>query len=375
MRIGVPKETAAGERRVALVPEVVRKLTAKDHEVVVEAGAAAGALLPDEQFTEAGATIGDPWRADVVVKFAPPNAEEVGKLGRGATLIGFLEPLTNPEGVQALAGGGVTAIAMEAIPRISRAQSMDALSSQANIGGYRAVLVAGTLLQRFYPMLMTAAGTIPPAKVLVLGAGVAGLQAVATARRLGAVVEAFDVRSAVKEQIESLGAKFVELDMGFDAEAEGGYARQLTDEEQEKQRRLLADEIERQDVVITTALVPGRPAPLLVTADAVRRMKPGSVIVDLAGAAGGNCELTEPGETVVKEDVTIASALNLPSDMAEHASMLYARNIQSLLDLLSDDDGNLHLDFEDEIVKGATVTRDGEIVHEGAKSAAEKAAA
>jgi len=342
---------------------------------VVESGAAAGALLPDEQFTEAGATIGDPWDADVVVKVAPPSADEVAKLGAGATLIGFLEPLTNPEGVSALANAGVTAIAMEAIPRISRAQSMDALSSQANIGGYRSVLVAGTLLQRFYPMLMTAAGTVPPAKVLVLGAGVAGLQAIATARRLGAVVEAFDVRSAVKEQIESLGAKFVELDMGFDAEAEGGYARQLTDEEQDKQRRLLADEIERQDVVITTALVPGRPAPLLVTADAVKRMKPGSVIVDLAGAAGGNCELTEPGETVVKEDVTIASPLNLPSDMAEHASMLYARNVQSLLDLLSDDEGNLHLDFEDEIVKGATVTRDGEIVHEGAKSAAEKAAA
>ena len=375
MRIGVPKETAAGERRVALVPEVVRKLRGKDHEVVVESGAAAGALLPDEQFTEAGATIGDPWDADVVVKVAPPSADEVAKLGSGATLIGFLEPLTNPEGVSALANAGVTAIAMEAIPRISRAQSMDALSSQANIGGYRSVLVAGTLLQRFYPMLMTAAGTVPPAKVLVLGAGVAGLQAIATARRLGAVVEAFDVRSAVKEQIESLGAKFVELDMGFDAEAEGGYARQLTDEEQDKQRRLLADEIERQDVVITTALVPGRPAPLLVTADAVKRMKPGSVIVDLAGAAGGNCELTEPGETVVKEDVTIASPLNLPSDMAEHASMLYARNVQSLLDLLSDDEGNLHLDFEDEIVKGATVTRDGEIVHEGAKSAAEKAAA
>jgi len=375
MRIGVPKETAAGERRVALVPEVVRKLKGKDHEIVVESGAAAGALLADEQFTEAGATIGDPWDADVVVKVAPPSADEVAKLGSGATLIGFLEPLTNPEGVSALANAGVTAIAMEAIPRISRAQSMDALSSQANIGGYRSVLVAGTLLQRFYPMLMTAAGTVPPAKVLVLGAGVAGLQAIATARRLGAVVEAFDVRSAVKEQIESLGAKFVELDMGFDAEAEGGYARQLTDEEQDKQRRLLADEIERQDVVITTALVPGRPAPLLVTADAVKRMKPGSVIVDLAGAAGGNCELTEPGETVVKEDVTIASPLNLPSDMAEHASMLYARNVQSLLDLLSDDEGNLHLDFEDEIVKGATVTRDGEIVHEGAKSAAEKAAA
>ena len=375
MRIGVPKETAAGERRVALVPEVVRKLKGKDHEIVVESGAAAGALLADEQFTEAGATIGDPWDADVVVKVAPPSADEVAKLGSGATLIGFLEPLTNPEGVSALANAGVTAIAMEAIPRISRAQSMDALSSQANIGGYRSVLVAGTLLQRFYPMLMTAAGTVPPAKVLVLGAGVAGLQAIATARRLGAVVEAFDVRSAVKEQIESLGAKFVELDMGFDAEAEGGYARQLTDEEQDKQRRLLADEIERQDVVITTALVPGRPAPLLVTADAVKRMKPGSVIVDLAGAAGGNCELTEPGETVVKEDVTIASPLNLSSDMAEHASMLYACNVQSLLDLLSDDEGNLHLDFEDEIVKGATVTRDGEIVHEGAKSAAEKAAA
>ena len=372
MRIGVPKETAAGERRVALVPEVVRKLKGKDHDVVVESGAAAGALLPDEQFTEAGATIGDPWAADVVVKVAPPSAEEVAKLGSGATLIGFLEPLTNPEGVQALANAGVTAIAMEAIPRISRAQSMDALSSQANIGGYRSVLVAGTLLQRFYPMLMTAAGTVPPAKVLVLGAGVAGLQAIATARRLGAVVEAFDVRSAVKEQIESLGAKFVELDMGFDAEAEGGYARQLTDEEQDKQRRLLADEIERQDVVITTALVPGRPAPLLVTADAVKRMKPGSVIVDLAGAAGGNCELTEPGETVVKEDVTIASPLNLPSDMAEHASMLYARNVQSLLDLLTDDEGNLHLDFEDDIVAGACVTRDGDIVHEGAKSAAEK---
>jgi H+-translocating NAD(P) transhydrogenase subunit alpha len=375
MRIGVPKETAAGERRVALVPEVVRKLTAKDHEVVVEAGAAEGALLPDEQYAEAGATIGDPWNADVVVKVAPPTADEIAKLGSDATMIGFLEPLTNPDGVRALAGAGVTAIAMEAIPRISRAQSMDALSSQANIGGYRSVLVAGTLLQRFYPMLMTAAGTIPPAKVLVLGAGVAGLQAIATARRLGAVVEAFDVRAAVKEQIESLGAKFVELDMGLDAEAEGGYARQLTDEEQQKQRELLADEIERQDVVITTALVPGRPAPLLVTADAVRRMKPGSVIVDLAGATGGNCELTEPGETVVKEDVTIAAPLNLPSDMAEHASMLYARNVHSLLDLLTDEEGNLHLDFEDEIVAGATVTREGDIVHEGAKSAAEKAPA
>jgi H+-translocating NAD(P) transhydrogenase subunit alpha len=375
MRVGVPKETAEGERRVGLVPDVIRKLAARDLEVIVEAGAGEGAMLPDAAFTGAGASIGDPWGADVVVKVSPPSPEEVARLGSGSVLVGFLAPRTRPDVLESLAAAGATAFAMEAIPRISRAQSMDALSSQSNVSGYKAVLVAATEIGRFYPMLMTAAGTIPPAKVLVLGAGVAGLQAVATARRLGAVVEAFDVRSAVKEQIESLGAKFVELDMGFDAEAEGGYARQLTDEEQEKQRRLLADEIERQDVVITTALVPGRPAPLLVTADAVRRMKPGSVIVDLAGAAGGNCELTEPGETVVKEDVTIASALNLPSDMAEHASMLYARNIQSLLDLLSDDDGNLHLDFEDEIVKGATVTRDGEIVHEGAKSAAEKAAA
>jgi H+-translocating NAD(P) transhydrogenase subunit alpha len=375
MRIGVPKETAQDERRVALVPEVVRKLAGAGHEVVVEAGAGEQALLPDALYSDAGATIGDPYGADVIVRVAVPSDDEVSRLRSGQILIGFLAPLTRPELKDRLRSAGVQALAMESIPRISRAQSMDALSSQANVGGYKAALLGAEHSTRFYPMLMTAAGTIPPAKVLVLGAGVAGLQAVATARRLGAVVEAFDVRSAVKEQIESLGAKFVELDMGFDAEAEGGYARQLTDEEQEKQRRLLADEIERQDVVITTALVPGRPAPLLVTADAVRRMKPGSVIVDLAGAAGGNCELTEPGETVVKEDVTIASALNLPSDMAEHASMLYARNIQSLLDLLSDDDGNLHLDFEDEIVKGATVTRDGEIVHEGAKSAAEKAAA
>ena len=375
MRVGVPKESAPGERRVALVPEVVKRLAGKGVEVVVESGAGEAALIPDALFEEAGATIGDSWDADVVVKVAPPDDEEIGRLRRGGTLIGFLAPRTQPETLQALAAAGVTAFAMEAIPRISRAQSMDALSSQSNVSGYKAVLVAATEIGRFYPMLMTAAGTIPPAKVLVLGAGVAGLQAIATARRLGAVVEAFDVRAAVKEQIESLGAKFVELDMGFDAEAEGGYARQLTDSEQDKQRRLLADEIERQDVVITTALVPGRPAPLLVTADAVKRMKPGSVIVDLAGAAGGNCELTEPGENVVKEDVTIASPLNLPSDMAEHASMLYARNVQSLLDLLTDDEGNLHLDFEDEIVKGATVTRDGEIVHEGAKSAAEKAAA
>src|SRR6478735_8400872 len=278
MRIGVPKETAAGERRVALVPEVVRKLKGKDHEVVVESGAAAGALLPDEQFTEAGATIGDPWDADVVVKVAPPSADEVAKLGSGATLIGFLEPLTNPEGVSALANAGVTAIAMEAIPRISRAQSMDALSSQANIGGYRSVLVAGTLLQRFYPMLMTAAGTVPPAKVLVLGAGVAGLQAIATARRLGAVVEAYDVRAAAAEEVRSMGASFVELDLDS-LEGAGGYAREMTDDRAARQRELLAPYVAASDALILTAAVPGRRAPLLVTGDMIAGMKAGSVVV------------------------------------------------------------------------------------------------
>src|SRR3954453_20115799 len=249
MRIGVPKETAAGERRVALVPEVVRKLTAKDHEVVVEAGAAEGALLPDEQYTEAGAPIGDPWNADVVVKVAPPSADEIAKLGSGATMIGFLDPLTNPDGVRALAGAGVTAIAMEAIPRISRAQSMDALSSQANIGGYRSVLVGGTLLQRFYPMLMTAAGTIPPAKVLVLGAGVAGLQAIATARRLGGVVEAFDVRPASADEVRSVGATFVGLDLES-LEGSGGYAREMGEERPRRQRELLTPYVGASDVLI-----------------------------------------------------------------------------------------------------------------------------
>src|SRR5215208_1577815 len=373
MRIGVPQETIEGERRVALVPDVVRKLTGNGHEVVVEAGLGEGALLPDEVFTEAGATVGDPWQAEVVVKVAPPTPDEAARLGPDQVIIGFLEPLTNPDGVQALARSGVTAFALEAVPRISRAQSMDALSSQSNVGGYKAVLLAGQLMGRFYPMLMTAAGTIPPAKVLVLGAGVAGLQAIATARRLGGVVQAFDVRAAVKEQVESLGATFLELDVGEDAEGEGGYAKELTPEQQEKQRELLADEIAKVDVGITTALIPGRPAPKLIIADAVELMRPGSVIVDLAGPAGGNCELTEPGRTVLKHDVTIAAPLNLPSEMAEHASQLYARNIESLIGLMAGDEGALELDFEDQIISGACVTRDGEIVHEGARKAVEAA--
>jgi NAD(P) transhydrogenase subunit alpha len=371
MKISVPKETAERERRVALVPEVVQRLVGDEVEVAVESGAGAGARHADSAYEEAGATISDGFSGEAVAKVAAPSREEIGRLSRGQVLIGFLQPLTNGETVQALADAGVTSFAMEAIPRITRAQSMDALSSQATVGGYLAALMAARELPRFFPMLTTAAGTIRPAKVLVLGAGVAGLQAIATARRLGASVQAFDVRSAVKEQIESLGARFLELDMGLeDAEATGGYARQLTDEEQQRQRELLADEMAGMDVVISTAAVPGRKAPLLVIEDAVQRMKPGSVVVDLAAETGGNCELTEPGQTVVKHDVTIAGPLNLPSEMPDHASQLYARNVQSLLGLMVGEGGALELDFEDEIIAGACITRDGEIVHEGARNAA-----
>ncbi len=373
MRIGVPKETAEGERRVALVPEVARKLTGSGLDVVVERGAGAEALIPDAQFEEAGATLTDDaatvWQSDVVVKVAPPNAEEIVRLGKDSVLIGFLAPLTNAEGVRALAVSGVTAFALEAVPRISRAQSMDALSSQSNIAGYRAALLGAQEMGRFYPMLMTAAGTIRPATVLVLGAGVAGLQAIATARRLGAVVQGFDVRAAVKEQVESLGATFLEFDLGGDLEGEGGYAKELTAEQQARQQELMAEAIGKVDVVITTALVPGRRAPILVTEEAVKKMKPGSIVVDLAGEAGGNCELSEPGETVIRHDVKIAAPLNVPSSMAEHASQLYARNIEALLGLMVDE-GSLKLDFDDEVIAGACVTRGGEIVHEGAKAAA-----
>ena len=373
MRIGVPKETVEGERRVALVPEVVKKLTGSGLDVVVERGAGAEAMIPDGQFEEAGATLTDDaatvWQSDVVVKVAPPNAEETVRLGRDGVLIGFLQPLTNGEGVRALAATGATTFALEAVPRISRAQSMDALSSQSNIAGYRAALIGAQEMGRFYPMLMTAAGTIRPATVLVLGAGVAGLQAIATARRLGAVVQGFDVRAAVKEQVESLGAHFLEFDLGGDLEGEGGYAKELTAEQQAKQQELMAESIGRVDVVITTALVPGRRAPILVTEEAVKKMKPGSVVVDLAGEAVGNCELTEPGQTVIRHDVKIVAPLNVPSTMAEHASQLYARNIEALLGLMVKE-GALALDFDDEVIAGACVTRGGEIVHEGAKAAA-----
>ena len=377
MRIGVPKETADGERRVALVPEAVRKLAVGDGglEVLVERGAGAGALIPDAQYEEAGARMvedpGEPYEADVVVKVAPPSPEEIGRLRSEGVLIGFLQPLTAGEAIRSIAQTGVTSFAMEAIPRISRAQSMDALSSQANIGGYKSVLIAATEIGRFFPMLMTAAGTIRPATVLVLGAGVAGLQAIATARRLGAVVQGFDVRAAVKEQVESLGAHFLEFDLGGDLEGAGGYAKELTPEQQQRQQELMAEAIGKVDVVITTAAVPGRRAPILVTEDAVKLMKPGSVIVDLAAESGGNCELTEAGQTVVRHDVKILGPLNVPSTMAEHASQLYARNIESLLGLMISDEGQLTLDFDDEVIAGACITRDGEIVHEAAKKAAE----
>jgi len=384
MKIGVPKETAEGERRVALVPEVVRKLTGAGGEsggleVVVEKGAGAGALIPDTQYEEAGARmVGDTaavYKSDVVVKVATPTADEIARLRPDSVLIGFLQPLTGGEAIRAIAATGATSFAMEAIPRISRAQSMDALSSQANISGYRAALIGAQELGRYYPMLMTAAGTIRPATVLVLGAGVAGLQAIATARRLGAVVQGFDVRAAVKEQVESLGAHFLEFDLGGDLEGAGGYARELTPEQQQLQQKLMAEAIGKVDVVITTALVPGRRAPILVTEEAVKLMKPGSVIVDLAGEAGGNCELSEPGKTVIRHDVKILAPLNVPSTLAEHASQLYARNIQSLLGLMISDEGQLSLDFDDEVIAGACITRGGEIVHEAARAAAEAATA
>ncbi|GAA4830102.1 Re/Si-specific NAD(P)(+) transhydrogenase subunit alpha [Saccharopolyspora rosea] len=353
--VGVPRESRPGERRVALVPGVVERLRRVGLDVVVEPGAGQAALIPDAAFEKAGARLGDPWSADVVVKVAPPSAEEVDRLRSGAALIGFLEPRTEPDVVRRLRRAGVAGFALESIPRISRAQSMDALSSQANVAGYRAVLLAATECTRFFPMLTTAAGTVKPASALVLGVGVAGLQALATAKRLGARTTGYDVRPEVADQVRSVGAQW--LDLGLEAVGEGGYARELTAEEQAEQSRLLADAVTGFDVVITTALVPGRPAPRLVPADAVRGMRPGSVVVDLAGATGGNCELSEPGSTVVVHDVTVAAPLNLPASMPEHASELYARNVQALLELLVVD-GRIAPDFSDEVLAACCVTRE-----------------
>jgi H+-translocating NAD(P) transhydrogenase subunit alpha len=352
-RIGVPRETGEGERRVAMVPKVAERLIGKGLDVVVESGAGLGALIPDELYTDAGATIGDPWDTDVVVKVAPPTDEEISRLRRGGMLIGFLSPLVHPETVKALDGAGVTAFAVESIPRISRAQSMDALSSQANVAGYKAVLLAAERSTRFFPMLTTAAGTVKPATALVLGVGVAGLQALATAKRLGARTTGYDVRPEVADQVRSLGAQW--LDLGIEAAGEGGYARELSESERAEQQKRLEEAITGFDVVITTALVPGRPAPKLVSAAAVRGMKPGSVVVDLAGETGGNCELTEPGEIVVKHDVTIASPLNLPAGMPEHSSELYARNVSALLELMIDDEGRLTPDYSDEVLAKSRV--------------------
>ena len=354
MKLGVPKELVPGERRVALIPETVGRL-GDGVEVVVESGAGDAAGFSDEAYREAGATIGDPWSGDVVAKVAAPTAEEAGRLHSGQVLIAFLAPLTDTAGVERLAAAGVHGFALESVPRITRAQPMDALSSQATVAGYKAALIAADRMPRFFPMLMTAAGTVPPAKVLVLGAGVAGLQAIATARRLGAIVSGFDVRAAVREQVESLGATF--LDLGIHGEeTEGGYASELTPEQQAAQQSELQARIPQYDAVITTAAIPGRPAPKLITAAAVRAMRAGSVIVDLAAETGGNCELTRPGDEIVESGVTIVGTTNLPSTMATHASQLLSRNVAALVGLMVVD-GSVSLHWDDEVIAGTCVTR------------------
>jgi H+-translocating NAD(P) transhydrogenase subunit alpha len=355
MKIGVPKETVPGERRVALTPGVIQRLVPKGHVVVVETGAGGSAYFPDEDYVAAGAVIGDPWDAEVVAKVRRPTPEEEERLGAGTVLIGLLQPFAETEAIERLTRRGVTAFALESIPRITRAQSMDALSSQATVAGYKAVLMAAERLPRLFPMLTTAAGTVRPAKVLVLGAGVAGLQALATARRLGAQTFGFDVRPVVREQVESLGATFLDLGV-VGEETEGGYARELSEEQQRQQQ----DELERRlpefDAVITTAAIPGRQAPRLIPASSVEAMIPGSVIVDLAAETGGNCELTEPGAEVIRHGVTIVGATDLPSSTPLDASRLYARNVLALLEHLAPE-GELVLDFDDEITAAACVTR------------------
>jgi H+-translocating NAD(P) transhydrogenase subunit alpha len=375
VRVGVPKETAPLERRVALVPDVIARLAKGGVEVVVESGAGAGAYLHDRAFEEAGARIAgrtEVYGAQVIARVQAPSAEDMSLLGPDHTVIGFLRPLDDPAGVARLAATGVTALAMELVPRTTRAQKMDALSAMATIAGYRAVLLAAESLPKFFPLLTTAAGTIRPAKVLVLGAGVAGLQAIATARRLGAVVSAYDVRAAAAEQVLSVGGKFI--DLGLDtagAEGQGGYAAALDADRQRRQVELLAPHVAASDVVITTALVPGMPAPLLVSEDAVMGMVPGSVIVDLAASNGGNCALTRRGDVADINGVRVFGPLNLPAEMPVHASQMYARTVAEMIAEFVKD-GEFVRNFDDDIFRGACVTHGGEVANERVRGVLEK---
>jgi NAD(P) transhydrogenase subunit alpha len=366
VRISVPRELASGERRVALVPEVVQKLVQAGHEVRVEAGAGTSAGHPDEAFAAAGAKLTPTPEATVegaqiVLKVQPPSPKEAKGIPAGAVVVSVVNASRNLDCVVAMRDAKLTAFALELLPRITRAQAMDVLSSQATVAGYRAALIGAELSPKFLPMLTTAAGTIRPAKVLVLGAGVAGLMAIATARRLGGIVEGYDVRRAAGEQVRSLGAKFLEL--AINAEGSGGYARELTPEEKAQEAEMVAKAVADADIVITTAAVPGRRAPLLVRTPMVERMRPGSVLVDLAAETGGNCELTKPGEEVVVHGVTIAGPLNLPSQLPFHASLMFARNLQAFLTLLIGPDSGLVPAFTDEILAASLLTRDGAIVH------------
>ncbi|HET6204685.1 MAG TPA: Re/Si-specific NAD(P)(+) transhydrogenase subunit alpha [Planctomycetota bacterium] len=368
-RLGVPKESVPGERRVALVPELVPKLLPAGLEVAVQAGAGTAAGFPDAAFAEKGARV-EPEvleRSDVVLKVQPPTVEEVGRLREGAVLIGFLQPYAALAEIRALAERRVTSFAMELMPRLSRAQSMDALSAMGTVAGYKAVLLAAERLPKFFPLLMTAAGTVSPAKVFVVGAGVAGLQAIGTARRLGALVEAYDLRPAVKEQVESLGARFVEVPLETkDAEDKGGYAKGQSEEFLRRQREFLARSVAASDVVITTALVPGQRAPVLITEDMVKGMRPGSVVVDLAAEQGGNCALTEPGKEVERAGVRILGPTNIASTLPFHASQMYARSVVNFL-LYVWKEGGLRLDPGDELARGPLLTHGGEVVHEAVK--------
>jgi H+-translocating NAD(P) transhydrogenase subunit alpha len=377
VKIAVPRETAEGETRVALTPQIAGQLVADGHDVLVEAGAGDASSNPDEIYREAGAQIVPDaaalyGQADMVLRVGRPSDEEIGMLRPGSVLIGTLGVLARPQLAQSLAERGVTAISMDAIPRITRAQSMDTLSSQATVGGYKAVIVAAERLPKFFPLLTTAAGTIRPARGIVMGAGVAGLMAIGTAKRLGAVVEATDVRPAVKEQVQSLGGTFLEVEMTDEekakAETAGGYATEMSEDYKRRQAELIAERVKEADFIITTALIPGRPAPRLVTEEMVRSMKPGSVIVDMAAEMGGNCELTEPGREVVKHGVRIIGITNLPATMPGSATQMYAKNIQTLVRHLVKD-GSLNLDFGDEITRGATITHEGRVVHEATAKA------